>query len=131
MSNLNLIRFLKTNPSIAVIGATNDSRKYGNIIMKDLLSRGFNVIPINPRAKTVEGVQAFPDLKAAGGLVMDGLLVYVVPPSITLESLKEAKQLNLKKVWIQPGAGDERVRTFLEYEKFDYLMNACVMVEAI
>ena len=129
--NFDLVQFLKTNPTIALIGATNDSRKYGNIIMKDLLSRRYTVIPVNPRATTVEGVAAFPDLSSANQIIKTDLIVYVVPPPMTLLSLKEAHSLNIKNVWIQPGAGDDNVRSFLEEKDFNYLMNACVMVEAI
>ena len=125
-----LVSFLKTKPVIAVIGATNDKNKYGNIIMRDLAGKGFTAIPINPRADAVEGVHAYPDLSSAVKSNKIDLLVYVVPPPITLRSLEEAEKLNLKKVWIQPGAGDEKVKNFLERENFNYLMNACVMVEA-
>ena len=126
-----LIQFLKTKPTIAVVGATNDSRKYGNIIMKDLISRGFTALPVNPRATTVEGIRAYPDLERANSHLRTDLIVYVVPPAITLESLKEAEKLNIKNVWVQPGAGDESVKVYLERENFNYLMNACVMMEAL
>lgn len=126
--NLDLVEFLRTEPVIAIVGATNDSSKYSNIIMRDLLAKGFKVLPINPRAKEVLGVPAYPDLKTALK-ENPGLVVYVVPPKITLESLKEALKLNLKKVWIQPGAGDEAVREFLDENGFEYLLNACVMME--
>jgi len=126
--NLDLVEFLRTEPVIAIVGATNDSSKYSNIIMRDLLAKGFKVLPINPRAKEVLGVPAYPDLKTALK-ENPGLVVYVVPPKITLESLKEALKLNLKKVWVQPGAGDETVREFLDENGFEYLLNACVMME--
>lgn len=126
--NLDLVEFLRTEPVIAIVGATNDSSKYSNIIMRDLLAKGFKVLPINPRAKEVLGVPAYPDLKTALK-ENPGLVVYVVPPKITLESLKEALKLNLKKVWVQPGAGDEAVREFLDENGFEYLLNACVMME--
>lgn len=126
--NLDLDEFLRTEPVIAIVGATNDSSKYSNIIMRDLLAKGFKVLPINPRAKEVLGVPAYPDLKTALK-ENPGLVVYVVPPKITLESLKEALKLNLKKVWVQPGAGDEAIREFLDENGFEYLLNACVMME--
>jgi len=128
--NFDLVAYLKTKPVIAIVGATNDTRKYGNIICKDLLKKGFTIVPINPRATTVENIPAFPDLTTALEQFPLGLVVYVIPPSLTLKSLIEANGVNLKKVWIQPGAGDEAVRRYLDENSFEYLMDACVMVES-
>jgi uncharacterized protein len=125
-----LVAFLRQNPGIALVGATNHSQKFGNIIMKDMMRKGYKMIPVNPRAKSVEGLQAFPDLTSARKNEDIGLVVYVIPPALTRQSLDEALNLGLKKVWIQPGAGDESVRGFLDEHGFEYLMDACVMVES-
>ncbi|MCX7795383.1 MAG: CoA-binding protein, partial [bacterium] len=34
---------------IAIVGATIDQKKFGNIVLKDLLKKGFQVIPVNPK----------------------------------------------------------------------------------
>lgn len=128
MNSFNLVEYLHKNPTIALVGATNDKSKYGNVILHDLINKGYKVFPVNPRATTIDGFRAFKSLE---GLIQEqeiGLVVFVVPPKITLETLKECLKLNLKKVWIQPGAGDEEVRNFLNEHNFDYLMDACVMV---
>lgn len=129
--NFDLVAHLKTKPTIALVGATNDHSKYGNIIFRDLVRKGFHVLPINPKATTVEGEKAYPDLKAAKTDSDIGLVVYVIPPKLTQQSLAEASSLGLKKVWVQPGAGDESVREFLEDNSFEFLMDACVMVESL
>lgn len=128
--HLNLTEFLKTGPVIALVGASNNKSKFGNIILRDLIQKKFEVIPVNSRDTKIEGLISYPDLSEAGKSRNIELVVYVVPPSVTLKSLEEAHALGLKKVWIQPGAGDERVREFLDENDFEYLMNACVMVEA-
>jgi len=35
------------NNLIALVGASNDPKKYGNKILLDLISKGYNVAPIN------------------------------------------------------------------------------------
>ena len=128
--DLNLVQLLRQQPIIALVGATNDRAKFGNIILRDLVSKNFHVIPVNPRARAVEEIPAFPDLASALEENLIGLVVYVVPPKLTRVSLEEAARLGLKQVWVQPGAGDEAVREYLEEHRFEYLMDACVMVEA-
>lgn len=128
MTSFNLVEYLKTNPNIALVGATNDKTKYGNIILHDLISKGFTVFPVNPRAQTIDGMKAYKTLEELNEKERIDLVVFVVPPKITSEILQTALKLNLKKVWIQPGAGDENVRQFLEKNQFEYLMDTCVMV---
>lgn len=128
MGQLNLVEYLKQNPKIALIGATNDKSKYGNMIFHDLLNKGYTVYPVNPKAKTIDGHKAYKNLEELLKEHQIDLVVFVVPPKITYDILQEALKLNLKKVWIQPGAGNEEVREFLEKHQFNYLMDACVMV---
>ena len=129
--NWDLASYLRNkNPKMALVGATNSTDKFGNIILKDMQRKGYEVVPVNPRAKAVEGLTAYPDLKTAAAEHELGLVVYVIPPKYTLASLEEANGLGLKQVWVQPGAGDETVRAYLEDNQFDSLMDACVMVEA-
>ncbi|MFN3605422.1 MAG: CoA-binding protein [Leptonema sp. (in: bacteria)] len=128
MSSLDLVKYLKTNPKIALVGATNDKTKYGNIILHDLINKGYQVYPVNPRAKTIDGVPCYKNIEELSKEVDIGLVVFVVPPKITNEILPSLKKLNLKKVWIQPGAGDEVTRNLLEENEFEYMMDACVMV---
>ena len=129
--SFDLVSYLRTSPNIALVGATNQSSKFGNIILRDLVRKNFTVIPINPRATTVDDIPAFPDLRMALETHAIDLVVYVIPPPYTLLSLQEARELGLNKVWVQPGAGDESVRDFLDEHNFEYLIDACVMVEAV
>jgi predicted CoA-binding protein len=121
-----LLRDPKT--TIAVVGATDDPAKYGNRIFRDLTRKGFRVFPVNPKRDTVEGVEAYPsvaDLPEAPTIVD-----FVVPPRFTLHGLKQCLELGLMNVWIQPGAEDEAVLDFLEANGFNYLANACIMVQS-
>lgn len=125
---VDLVSYLKTKPNLFLVGASNDPQKYGNRIFRVMRSKGYPVIPVNHRAKEIESVTSYQDLSAALEDHSPGLVVYVVPPPITLKSLKEAKRLGLTRIWIQPGAGDPEVDRYLEDHQFDY-MHSCVMVE--
>ncbi|ROV57860.1 bifunctional acyl-CoA synthetase/GNAT family N-acetyltransferase [Vibrio ponticus] len=61
MSNLN--HLLKPS-SIAVIGASTQPMRAGNIVMKNLLLGGFEgaIMPVTPRYKSVSGVLAYRDI---------------------------------------------------------------------
>ena len=52
-----LLRSTKTR--IAVVGASNDPSKYGNIIVKNLMAHGYDVVPVNPKEATIAGLPAY------------------------------------------------------------------------
>lgn len=114
--------------TIAVVGATEREHKYGSIIYRDLRSKGFTVFAVNPHRDVVHGDPCWhrlSDLPEAPTIVD-----FVVPPPRTLEVLEECLQLGYTTVWIQPGAEDEEVISFLQENDFDHLVRACIMVEA-
>ena len=45
--------------SIALIGSSNDPRKYGNKILLDLTKKGYTVYPVNKKEKEIEGLKAY------------------------------------------------------------------------
>lgn len=114
--------------TIALVGATDDPRKFGSSIYRDLKRKGYRVYPVNPQRATVDGDPAYPslaDLPAPPDLVN-----LVVPPAATLATLRECLRLGLSKVWLQPGAEDAEVLEFLDAHGFDYLAQACIMVKS-
>jgi hypothetical protein len=116
------------DPAIAIIGATDNPRKYGNRIYLDLKRKGFRVYPVNPSRSTVDGDPAYASLS----LLPDepDIINFVVPPSRTLRVLEQAKALGFMTAWVQPGAEDRAVMNYLEENGFDYLADACIMVRA-
>ena len=42
---------------IAVAGASSNPEKYGNKIVRNLLGKGYTVLPLNPREETIEGLK--------------------------------------------------------------------------
>ncbi|MDP2090519.1 MAG: CoA-binding protein [Candidatus Gracilibacteria bacterium] len=116
---------------IVLIGASNNPEKYGNKIMKNLLSKGHTVIPVNPKEKEIEGVKTHINL----GFVKTkyDIVNFVVPPEVTLQILEKYYEvLKDKKIWCQPGASNEEVKSFLENNEFkDYITDSCIMVEKI
>ncbi len=116
------------DPVIAIVGATDNPEKYGNRVYRDLKGKGFRVYPVNPTKDTIDGDTAYGDL---GDLPETPDIVnFVVPPPRTLRHLQRAKELSLMNAWIQPGAENEDVLAYLADNDFDYLANACIMVQS-
>ncbi len=112
---------------IALVGATNDSTKYGNIIYRDLKRKGISVFGINPKATTIDGDKAYHTVEELNS--SPDIINFVVPPKIGFAIVKELVQKNYNHFWFQPGAESEEIISFLEENNKDYLAYACVMVK--
>lgn len=120
---------LLENPSckIALVGATNDKRKYGNIIFHNLLEKGYVVYPVNPRAKAVDGHASYPDLKSLPE--KPDIVNFVLPAKLGIKILKEAIDLGFDNFWFQPGAESPEIVDLLKNSKKHYLTDgSCIMV---
>lgn len=111
---------------IAVVGASNNPEKYGNIIVRNLMGKGYDVLPINPREANVAGLPAYPNLAAAPGPI--DIVDFVTPPAVTLNVLREVAALGLPAVFLQDGSFDAAVLQYIGTAPFQTVYGACIMV---
>ena len=116
---------------IVLIGASNNTEKYGNKILKDLVAKWHIVYPVNPKETKIEWLHTHKILKTVPKDF--DIIDFVVPANVTLQILKKHTELlKNKKVWIQPGAEDDEVKAYLKNNWFtDFITNSCIMVEKI
>jgi predicted CoA-binding protein len=92
---------------VAVIGASNDRRKFGNRALRAFQRQGYTVIPINPNEREVEGHKTYGSVLDVPGAI-DMATVYVQPePGVKV--MEELSRKGVGEVWLNPGADDDRV----------------------
>ena len=121
-----LIKEFISQKRFAVVGATDNPQKYGNQIVKNLKSRGYEVYPVNPKLKKVEGFNCYPTL--ADVPVKVDVVDFVVPPKATEEILKQCKELKLNRIWLQPGSESETAIAFCYENNMKVVHSVCVMM---
>ena len=118
----------KRGSRIAVVGASNASHKYGNIITRDLMGHGYTVLPVNPRETTVAGLPVYRTLMEVPKPV--DIVDVVTPPEVTRQILKDAAAAGCGLVWLQDGSFDDAVLADVAAAPFKTVYNACIMVAA-
>jgi predicted CoA-binding protein len=121
-----LIKEFMSQRKFAVVGATDDTRKYGNEIFKNLRSRGYEVYPVNPRLKELEGTKCYPSLSDIPARV--DVVDFVVPPEVTEKILRECRRLGLERIWLQPGSESEASIAFCRENNMKVVHDVCVML---
>lgn len=90
---------------VAIIGASNDRRKFGNKALRAFRHQGYTVYPINPHAAEVEGVPAFRSVLDVPDAI-DMATMYV-PPDVGELVLGEIAAKGIREVWFNPGSGSD------------------------
>ena len=88
--------------TVAVIGASNDRRKFGNKAVRGYQHQGYTVIPINSHEAEVEGIPAYTSVLEVPQPI-DMATIYL-PPGEGLGVLAEIAEKGIPEVWVNPGA---------------------------
>ena len=75
------------NNLIAIVGASNDPKKYGNKILLDLISKGHNVAPINNKEDYIAGIKSYESVLYLNDV--PSIINFVVPPKTGFKITKE------------------------------------------
>ena len=93
-----------SQPSVAVIGASQDRAKFGNKCVRAFLHQGYQVYPINPHANEIEGLPVLPALESLP-VKPDRISIYL-PPFRTRGLLAELALYPEAEVWFNPGSAN-------------------------
>ncbi|MCK4628653.1 MAG: CoA-binding protein, partial [Sedimentisphaerales bacterium] len=109
------IESIMSPQSIAVVGATNRPNSVGLAVFNNILKGGYQGVlyPVNPRAKSVQSVKAYPSLTDIPDEV--DLAVIIVPAKAVCSVLEEAGQKQIKGAIIitagfKEGGGSEGIK---------------------
>jgi predicted CoA-binding protein len=110
----------------AVVGASEDSAKYGNRVFRSLQRAGYTVYPVNPRGGELGGIPMYPTLASLPQT--PDVVNLVVPPGITEQIVRQANELDLTRVWMQPGAESDEAIAYCHEHDMQVVSDACAMV---
>ena len=119
--------FINPDYIYAIVGATQNKEKYGYKVLMDLKNKGYKVVAVNPKYKEVGGVNCYPSL-----LDLDDrpdVVVLVVGEKNAQKVVRDCVDLNLTKIWFQPGSEYDKAVELAQKANFDIVIGECIMVE--
>lgn len=93
--------------SVAIIGASNDRRKYGNKAVRAFQQQGYTVYPVNLGEERIEGLPVFRSILDVPARPQ--LLSVYLPPALTLRVLPDIAAKGCDELWLNPGTDSEQV----------------------
>ncbi len=120
-------QFLQSK-SIAIVGMSAKSAKFGNLAYKELSKKDFTLYPIHPKAKNINGAQCFANFND----IKDNIesVVISVQPSEAEKVVKSAYETGIKNVWLQQGAQSDTAIQFCKENGMNVVHNECILMFA-
>jgi predicted CoA-binding protein len=123
----NIDSFIDTK-NIAVAGVSRNPKKFGNILYKTMISKGYQVVPINPSAESIEGAAC---LKSVGELSPEiQYLLIATNKKVTANVVEEALQKGIRNIWIQNGCESDEAINLLKDQAVNMVSKACFIMYA-
>lgn len=122
---MNQIREFLSFRRFAVVGVSNDTRKYGHIVYHNLKDKDYDVLAVNPNLQQIGEDPCYPSLGELPAPV-DGVIL-VVPPTVTERVVRDVKPAGIPRVWMQPGAESAEAIRYCEENDIAAVHDACIM----
>ena len=120
-------KFIDKDFLYAIVGATQNKEKYGYQLLVDLKDKGYKVIAVNPKYNEVAGAPCYPDLISLEE--RPDVVVLVVGEKNAEKVIKDCLDLELNRVWFQPGSEYDEAVKLAKSARFEIMVGKCIMEE--
>lgn len=120
-----ITQFFET-PKIAVVGASRNTSKYGNIIYRRLKEKGYHAIPVNPFADEIDGDICTPSIADLNP--QDTALILVTHQKDTDKITEQAIKLGFTQIWVQTDCDTENTPIFAQNKLLNIIYKYCILV---
>lgn len=112
---------------IAVIGASDDPGRPSHGVVRRLLDVGYAIVPVNPNAARIHGLDVHPSLADVSGPI-DVVDVFRAPEHAP-DAARQAVAAGAKALWLQQGVRSDEARSIAEDAGLLYVEDACLASE--
>ena len=127
MSAADCLRILQRYRRIAMVGLSANPMRPSHFAAIYMLSKGYEIIPVNPREKQILGRTCYPSVREAPGPVeiVDIFREVAAIPDV----VEDAIAAGAKVVWMQLGIVHEEAAERARQAGLEVVMDRCVKLE--
>ena len=100
---------MSSRPTIAIVGASTNRKKFGNKAVRAYKNAGYDVYPINLKAGEIEGLTAYRSLDELPLKRLDMISLYLPPATLLVDILDQVARKESGEVWLNPGTATKDV----------------------
>lgn len=107
MPSTSAIKDFLAQRHIAVVGVSRDTKAFANVVFRNMVEQGYDVVPVNPAAVELEGRKCYASVRHVPD-PLDGVIV-MVNPVAALAVIDDCVYRGVPRVWLHRGAGEGAV----------------------
>jgi predicted CoA-binding protein len=120
-------KILKNARTIAVVGLSDNPSRPSYDVASFLQSKGFKIIPVNPKIEAALGEKSFPDLSSVPGSI-DVVDIFRRSEDVG-PVVAEAIERGARAVWMQLGIVNDEAADRASEAGLDVVMDRCMKIE--
>lgn len=123
-------KLLEQIETIAVVGISRSTTKDSYYVGRYLQNAGYRILPVNPKADNILGIQAYDDLLQIGEPI--DVVDLFLPSDIIPKAVEQALELDPlpRAIWMQLGTGNhDELRDKIEKHDIRMVQNRCMKVD--
>lgn len=122
---------LERTHTIAVVGMSDREGRASYGVSRFMQSRGYRIVPVNPRIESALGEQAYPDLDTAYAALEGKIEMVDVfrAPEFVPEMVKDTIRLKIPYLWLQEGVVHGEAAAWAEQAGIKVVMDRCILKE--
>jgi len=106
-SSLDTIQDFLGQKRIALVGVSREAMNIGASLFKEFTKRGYDVVPVNPKAPEILGRKCFARVQDIEPPVDAAILLTV--PGVTEQVVRDCAEAGIRRVWMYRGGGQGAV----------------------
>ena len=103
MTSLETVHDFLGRHRLAVVGVSQQPNHFSRTLFREFRQRGYSVVPVNPRAREIEGQPCFPRVQDIQPPVEAALLM--TPAAVTGTVVRDCAEAGITRVWMYRAAG--------------------------
>ncbi len=118
-------KIVRQTKTIALVGASPKPERPSHQVMKYLLEKGYQVIPVNPGQKEILGQKCYPSLSAIPAETKIDTVIIFRRADQVKPIVEEALARGVSAIWMQEGIENEDAARLARERGVPVIMNLC------
>lgn len=123
-----LINSFIEEKKLALIGISSKKEKFGNVVLKELKEKGFEIYPVGTNISEFEGSKVYNKVEDLPTGINYALIS--VGKEKTESVLNDLIKKDIKNIWFLRGSYDQKFETLLKESNCKYIINKCILMYA-
>ena len=107
-------------------GVSSFKGKFGNLVLKHLTENGYNVFPIHPELKQINGINCYKSPSDVNQQM--NCAIIILKPENTEKVVDDLIKYGIKKIWIQQRSESEKAIKMCTENNIDVISGECILM---